>query len=91
MDHKPLFAALLALTLMAGCITVREPGGTLMAGVGNVTAEHCAKINEAGEGENCTKIEGKGFTEGFVKFLSDALMVIPRMLAGAAAGAATTQ
>ncbi len=91
MDHKPLFVALLAFTLMTGCIAARGPDGTMMAGVGKVSAEHCVQAEEAGKDDTCTKIEGKGFTEGFVKFLSDALTLIPRVFAGAVAGAATTQ
>ncbi len=90
MDHKPLFAAFLALTLMTGCVFARG-SGTTMAGVGKVSAEHCVQAEEAGDDRNCTKIEGQGLTEGFVKFLSDALTLIPRVLAGAVAGATTTQ
>ncbi len=99
MDHKPLFAVLLAFTLSIGCVIARTDNA-FMVGLGKVTAQHgtCTPGAEADPkveaetetGDSCTKIQGNGFTEGFVKFLSDALMLIPRMLAGAAAGAVTT-
>lgn len=92
---KRLIVLFLVAGLSSGCVFARTDSATML-GVGKVSAEHgCAKGQEpdpAAETKNgCTKIEGQGFTEGFVKFLSDSLTVIPRMLAGAVAGAATTQ
>ncbi len=89
---KHLIVLLLVAGLASGCVFMKTED-VLMAGIGKVTAEHqCPEGEEvdAAADSGCTKIEGQGFTEGFMKFLSDALMLIPRMLAGAAAGAVVT-
>ncbi len=86
-----LTVLLLVACLCGGCVFTHTDSAT-MVGLGKVTAEHNCEVEVPDpEAEGCTRIEGQGLTEGFVKFLSDALTVIPRMLAGAAGAAITTQ
>ncbi len=83
----------LVLVFALGCAyaNVDPDGDVALGAVGQAKAVHCPEATEEGPVPGCTEVEGGSFSDGFMKFLSDALTLIPRMLAGMAAGAATTQ